>query len=77
MYSEFAGRGALYERNFAGNQEQQRLDALTWATSKGDVARYKALVDDCLGDYLVFADNFSRKKNIDYRFFVGVFKFLS
>jgi aromatic ring hydroxylase len=41
----------LYERNFAGNQEQQRLDALTWATNKGDVAKYKALVDDCLSDY--------------------------
>jgi 4-hydroxyphenylacetate 3-monooxygenase len=51
LYSEFAGRGALYERNFAGNQEQQRLDALTWATQKGDIARYKAMVDDCLSDY--------------------------
>ncbi len=51
LYSEFAGRSALYERNFAGNQEQQRLDALGWANSRGDADRYCALVDACMADY--------------------------
>ena len=51
MYSEFAGRQALYERNYAGNQDQQRLDVLSWAESRGDADRYRALVNDCLGDY--------------------------
>ena len=51
LYSEFAGRHALYERNFAGNQEQQRLDVLTWARARGDADRFCQLVDDCLADY--------------------------
>ncbi|MCH9673603.1 MAG: 4-hydroxyphenylacetate 3-hydroxylase family protein [Gammaproteobacteria bacterium] len=51
LYSEFAGRHALYERNYAGNQEQQRLDALRWAQMRGDAARYRDLVDQCLNDY--------------------------
>ena len=51
MYSEFAGRHALYERNYAGNQDQQRLDALGWSYARGDADRYKALVDQCLSDY--------------------------
>lgn len=51
VYSEFAGRQALYERNFAGNQEQQRLDALGWAKARGDADRYCRLVDDCMADY--------------------------
>jgi hypothetical protein len=38
LYSEFAGRHGLYERNYAGNKEQQRLDALGWATLRGDAA---------------------------------------
>jgi 4-hydroxyphenylacetate 3-monooxygenase len=51
MYSEFAGRHALYERNYAGNQDQQRLDALNWSYSRGDADRYRNLVEQCLGDY--------------------------
>ena len=51
LYSEFAGRHGLYERNYAGNQEQQRLDPLTWAEARGDAARYRALVDECLASY--------------------------
>ena len=51
LYSEFAGRHALYERNYAGNQEQQRLDALRWAEIRGDADRYRALVDQCMSDY--------------------------
>ena len=51
LYSEFAGRHALYERNYAGNQEQQRLDALRFAEMRGDADRYRALVDQCMADY--------------------------
>ncbi|MCB8961386.1 MAG: Pyoverdin chromophore biosynthetic protein pvcC [Ardenticatenales bacterium] len=51
LYSEFAGRHALYERNYAGNQDQQRLDALRWAEGRGDMDRYKGLVNQCLDDY--------------------------
>jgi|TARA_Y100000588_G_scaffold112794_1_gene123836 4-hydroxyphenylacetate 3-monooxygenase len=51
LYSEFAGRHALYERNYAGNNEQQRLDALRWSDDRGDSARYRQIVEDCLGDY--------------------------
>ena len=51
MYSEFAGRHGLYERNYAGNKDQQRLDTLRWATIKGEADRYKALVEDCLAGY--------------------------
>ena len=51
LYSEFAGRHALYERNYAGNQEQQRIDALTFSEARGDAGRYRALVDRCMADY--------------------------
>ncbi len=51
LYSEFAGRHALYERNYAGNQDQQRLDVLGWAERRGDADRYRSLVRDCMADY--------------------------
>ncbi len=51
LYSEFAGRHALYERNYAGNQDQVRLDTLHWAHIRGDTARYQELVEQCLNDY--------------------------
>jgi 4-hydroxyphenylacetate 3-monooxygenase len=51
LYSEFAGRHALYERNYAGNQEQHLLDAWQWSKIRGDAERYLALVDQCLSDY--------------------------
>lgn len=51
LYSEFAGRHALYERNYAGNQEQHYLDALRWSHIRGDADRCCELVDQCLSDY--------------------------
>ncbi|MDG2111689.1 MAG: 4-hydroxyphenylacetate 3-hydroxylase family protein [Actinomycetota bacterium] len=51
VFSEFAGRHALYERNYAGNQEQQRLDTLRWAELRGDADRYREMVNDCMADY--------------------------
>ena len=51
LYSEFAGRHGLYERNYAGNKDQQRLDTLRWSTIRGDIAQFTGLVDDCMADY--------------------------
>jgi len=51
LYSEFAGRHGLYERNYAGNKEQQRLDTLRWSTVRGDIDSFKGLVDSCMADY--------------------------
>jgi 4-hydroxyphenylacetate 3-monooxygenase len=41
--SEFAGRHALYERNYSGNFEQMRLDALTFAQRLGSAKDMEAL----------------------------------
>jgi 4-hydroxyphenylacetate 3-monooxygenase len=49
--SEFAGRHALYERNYSGNFEQMRLDALAFAGRLGTAGDMEALVDRCLADY--------------------------
>ncbi|MFK7804154.1 MAG: 4-hydroxyphenylacetate 3-hydroxylase family protein [Anaerolineae bacterium] len=51
LYSEFAGRHGLYERNYAGNKDQQRMDALRWATQRGRTAEYTELVDQAMADY--------------------------
>ena len=51
LYSEFAARHALYERNYAGNQEQHFLDTLRWSYVRGDAKRYRDFVDQCLSDY--------------------------
>ncbi|WP_223461095.1 MULTISPECIES: 4-hydroxyphenylacetate 3-hydroxylase family protein [unclassified Pseudomonas] len=49
--SEFAGRHELYEHNYAGNNEQVRLDMLRHCESIGVMDQCKALVDQCLDDY--------------------------
>jgi aromatic ring hydroxylase len=49
--TEFGGRHELYERNYAGNNEQVRLDALKFATRTGELDRCVALVEQCLADY--------------------------
>jgi aromatic ring hydroxylase len=49
--TEFGARHELYERNYSGNGEQIRLDALKWATMRGSLARSEALVEQCMGDY--------------------------
>ena len=51
LYSEFAGRHGLYERNYAGNKDQQRMDALRWSTLRGDVDGCTDLVEQALSDY--------------------------
>jgi 4-hydroxyphenylacetate 3-monooxygenase len=49
--TEFGGRHELYERNYSGNHEQMRLDALNFARRKGLVDMFTAFVDTCMGDY--------------------------
>lgn len=51
MYSEFAGRHALYERNYSGNHDMQRIDVLDIAQKTGSLDRYRKMLDDCLNDY--------------------------
>ncbi|MBN3002314.1 hypothetical protein JW897_01055 [Chromobacterium alkanivorans] len=49
--SEFGGRHELYEHNYAGNNEQVRLDMLRHCESSGVLEQCRALVDDCMADY--------------------------
>src|ERR1700730_6178142 len=49
--SEFGGRHELYERNYSGNHEQIRIDALNFARNRGVVGDCVAAVDRCLADY--------------------------
>jgi aromatic ring hydroxylase len=49
--TEFGGRHELYERNYAGNAEQIRMDALKFARRSGALDRCTELVERCLADY--------------------------
>jgi 4-hydroxyphenylacetate 3-monooxygenase len=49
--TEFGGRHELYERNYAGNHEDIRIQALTGARRNGTMDRMTALVDQCMGEY--------------------------
>jgi len=49
--TEFGGRHELYERNYAGNHEQVKMDALKFARRTGALDRCVELVDRCLADY--------------------------
>jgi 4-hydroxyphenylacetate 3-monooxygenase len=49
--SEFGGRHELYERNYAGNHENIRLEVLLAATATGAVDEYKGFADRCLEEY--------------------------
>jgi 4-hydroxyphenylacetate 3-monooxygenase len=49
--TEFGGRHELYERNYAGNHEDIRIQALTGARRDGTMARMTALVDRCMAEY--------------------------
>ena len=51
LYSEFAGRHGLYERNYAGSKDIQRLNTLQFARMRGEVDAYKGLVDQAMSDY--------------------------
>ncbi|MGH3864294.1 4-hydroxyphenylacetate 3-hydroxylase N-terminal domain-containing protein [Actinokineospora sp.] len=49
--TEFGGRHELYERNYAGNHEQTRVELLNSQLANGQVDGYKAFVDECLAEY--------------------------
>jgi 4-hydroxyphenylacetate 3-monooxygenase len=49
--SEFGGRHELYERNYAGNHEDIRIQALTGARRNGSLDAMIALADRCMADY--------------------------
>jgi 4-hydroxyphenylacetate 3-monooxygenase len=49
--SEFGGRHELYERNYAGNHENTRVELLFGQMGDGQLDSYKALVDQCLAEY--------------------------
>src|SRR5438105_2044790 len=49
--TEVGGRHELYERNYAGNHEQIRVDALNFARRAGVLDQCAGLVDQCLADY--------------------------
>jgi aromatic ring hydroxylase len=49
--TEFGGRHELYERNYAGNHENTRVELLFAQLASGQIAGYKAFVDQCLNEY--------------------------
>ncbi len=49
--TEFGGRHELYERNYAGNHEDIRIQALTGARRNGSLDAMVALADRCMADY--------------------------
>lgn len=49
--SEFGGRHELYERNYAGNNEVIRMQALMHAKGSGALAEMEALATACLSEY--------------------------
>lgn len=51
LASEFAGRHELYERNYAGNWEDARVQALQGAVASGEAAYCTGLVDQCMSEY--------------------------
>jgi 4-hydroxyphenylacetate 3-monooxygenase len=51
MGSEFGSRHEWYERNYGGNHEQVRLDALTFARRRGLTQDWDALLEQCLSEY--------------------------
>jgi 4-hydroxyphenylacetate 3-monooxygenase len=49
--SEFGGRHELYERNYAGNHEDIRIQALWHARASGTMDAMAALAEQCMSEY--------------------------
>jgi len=49
--TEFGGRHEIYERNYSGNNEQMRLDVLTFAKQRGIMDQCEKLAEQCMSDY--------------------------
>jgi 4-hydroxyphenylacetate 3-monooxygenase len=51
MGTEFGGRHELYERNYAGNDEAIRFEALMAQEATGGADRFRAFAEQCLSEY--------------------------
>jgi 4-hydroxyphenylacetate 3-monooxygenase len=51
MGSEFGGRHELYERNYAGNHENIRIEVLLNAQATGQAEGYKGFAETCMAEY--------------------------
>jgi 4-hydroxyphenylacetate 3-monooxygenase len=51
MGTEFGGRHELYERNYAGNYENIRIETLLAATATGELGAMQDFVRACMADY--------------------------
>lgn len=49
--TEFGGRHELYERNYAGNYENLRIECLGAATATGELGAMQELVHRCMSEY--------------------------
>ena len=49
--SEFGGRHELYERNYAGNHENIRMEVLFGAQASGQADAYKGFAEACMSEY--------------------------
>jgi len=49
--TEFGGRHELYERNYAGNHEDIRIQAMFNAKTSGALDEMMALAEECMADY--------------------------
>lgn len=49
--SEFAARHELYETNYAGSQEQVRVDQYVRSFQNGTAEQMLSIVDDCMAEY--------------------------
>ena len=49
--TEFGGRHELYERNYAGNHEDIRIQALWSARTSGTLDQMTALAEQCMSEY--------------------------
>ena len=49
--SEFGGRHELYEINYAGSQDEIRMQALRQAIGSGAMKGMLGMVEQCMGDY--------------------------
>lgn len=49
--SEFGARHELYERNYSGNQDQIRIDALKFSKARGDFDAFDSFVEQCMSEY--------------------------
>ena len=49
--TEFGGRHELYERNYAGNHENIRLEVLLNAMANGEADSFKGFAEQCMAEY--------------------------